>query len=215
MAHSFTVPAVRPSITTMLACIDRFPPRAVGALALLAAAFALGLALASEYLGWLAALLTLSAGTLALSRRRPAWRACNAVAATGGSTAALADRGSDGVKCRVGHCPRRGRTAPVAEPDQRMFRAPIQRRFGDGTLTPTVESAAAALRSWRLPDPVRTTIDGRHERTVRRSICGTPCAVPFAQRKATPVTAHAGRCDKWFSLRSTLPAPPLRRYRTD
>jgi disulfide bond formation protein DsbB len=53
MAHSFTVPAVRPSLTTMLARIDRFPPRAVGALALLAAAFALGLALASEYWGGL------------------------------------------------------------------------------------------------------------------------------------------------------------------
>jgi disulfide bond formation protein DsbB len=53
MAHSFTVPAVRLSITTMLARIDRFPPRAVGALALLAAAFALSLALASEYWGGL------------------------------------------------------------------------------------------------------------------------------------------------------------------
>jgi disulfide bond formation protein DsbB len=53
MAHSFTVPAVRLSITTMLARIDRVPPRAVGAVALLSAAFALGLALASEYWGGL------------------------------------------------------------------------------------------------------------------------------------------------------------------
>ena len=193
MAHSFTVPAVRLSITTMLACIDRFPPRAVGALALLAAAFALGLALASEYWGGLlpcslcllerwpyrVAILLGSAGCLS-------WRT-GSTSATGGSTAALADRGSDGVKCRVGHCPRRGRTAPVAEPDQRMFRAAIQRRFGDGTLAPTVEPDAAALRPWRLPDPVRATIDGRHERTVRHSIRGTACAVPSAQRKATPV----------------------------
>jgi disulfide bond formation protein DsbB len=53
MAHSFTVPAVRLSIATMLARFDRLPPRAVGALTLLAAAFALGLALASEYWGGL------------------------------------------------------------------------------------------------------------------------------------------------------------------
>jgi disulfide bond formation protein DsbB len=53
MAQSFTAPAVRASITSMLARIDRLPPRAVGALALLAAAFALGLALVSEYWGGL------------------------------------------------------------------------------------------------------------------------------------------------------------------
>ncbi len=53
MAHSSTAPAVRLSITTVLARIDRFPARAVGALALLAAAFALGLALVSEHWGGL------------------------------------------------------------------------------------------------------------------------------------------------------------------
>jgi disulfide bond formation protein DsbB len=53
MAQSFTAPAVRASIITMLARIDRLPPRVVGALALLAAAFALGLALVSEYWGGL------------------------------------------------------------------------------------------------------------------------------------------------------------------
>ena len=53
MPHSSTAPAARLSITTLLGRFDRFPPRAVGILALLAAAFALGLALASEYWGGL------------------------------------------------------------------------------------------------------------------------------------------------------------------
>jgi disulfide bond formation protein DsbB len=53
MPHSSTAPAARLSITTLLGRFDRLPPRAVGILALLAAAFALGLALASEYWGGL------------------------------------------------------------------------------------------------------------------------------------------------------------------